>query len=426
MDSIKYQGILGENIMLSSQDVMRLTALCVCGTLLALSTLSWTTADSDEGDLLGDHGFGPCAATLRPEGLCRHGQDESTCPYRFSLPPLTVYLPKPLRELEKIVKDLQKLKDSVDQLRKMCADCTVSQTERECGSARELRVKINQVAAFLNNSLSPNGRRPDWHSEHPVDHQGGSRPDGTDSKLPTLIPSKVTTTRRDCSDHLLRGETQSGVYLVTPDLRSRSFPVFCDMEMHGGGWTLLQRRQDGSVSFNRTWAEYRSGFGELNGGEFWLGNNMIHLLTRDRDMVLRVELEDFDGVVEYAEYKLFRVASERMRYRLTVGGFSGTAGDALRFSKSYDHNNRAFTTPDRDHDRYPSGNCGAYYSSGWWFDACMAANLNGRYYVGTYKGVRDGIYWGTWHSISTESYPTNDRQSFKSVSMMIRPKGFTP
>lgn len=229
---------------------------------------------------------------------------------------------------------------------------------------------------------------------------------------------------RDCSDYLLRGERKSGVYIVTPDLRSKSFPVFCDMELLGGGWTLLQRRQDGSVSFNRTWAQYRSGFGELDGGEFWLGNNMIHLLTRERGMMLRVELEDFQREKRFAEYSQFRVASERLRYTLTVGGYSGNAGNALRFSKSYDHNHRAFTTLDRDHDRYPSGNCAAYYSSGWWFDACMAANLNGRYYPGGYKGIRDGIYWGTWPNISSEYYPTNVRQSFKSVRMMIRPKGF--
>ncbi|XP_008299137.1 proteoglycan 4-like [Stegastes partitus] len=114
---------------------MRLTALRVCGTLLAFSSLCWIAADSEEGLLLGDKGFGPCAATLRPDGPCR--QDESSCPYLFSLPPLTVHLPQQLQELEKIMKDLQKLKDSVDQLRELCADCTVSQTERECGRQRE-------------------------------------------------------------------------------------------------------------------------------------------------------------------------------------------------------------------------------------------------------------------------------------------------
>ncbi|MEQ2286887.1 hypothetical protein AMECASPLE_007002 [Ameca splendens] len=290
-------------------------------------------------------------------------------------------------------------------------------------SPRELRVKINQVAAFVNNSLIPNGRSGELPKEQPDRSQRGREHERTDGKLPT---SAASTAIRDCSDHSLRGRTRSGVYLVTPDLRGSSFPVFCDMELDGGGWTLLQRRQDGSVSFNRTWVEYQAGFGVLDGGEFWLGNNKMHLLTRDRDMVLRVELEDFDGLTEHAQYEHFRVASERLRYRLTVGGYSGTAGDALRFSRTYDHNNRMFTTPDRDHDRYPSGNCGAYYSSGWWFDACMAANLNGRYYVGKYKGVRDGIYWGTWHNISTEYYPTNERLSFKSVRMMIRPKSFGP
>lgn len=116
---------------------MRLTALYVSGTLLAFLSLSWITVDSDEGNLLEQSGFGPCAITLRPEGPCRQGQDESTCPYLISMPPLNVHFPKELRELETLVKDLQMLKDNVDQLRKMCADCTVRQTERECGRENE-------------------------------------------------------------------------------------------------------------------------------------------------------------------------------------------------------------------------------------------------------------------------------------------------
>lgn len=116
---------------------MRLTALCICGTLLAFSSLSWTTVDSDEENLLEYDGFGPCAVTIRPEGPCRQGQDENMCPYLFSVPPLTVHLPKQLRELENIVEEVQKLKDSVDELRMMCADCTVRQTDSACGRQRE-------------------------------------------------------------------------------------------------------------------------------------------------------------------------------------------------------------------------------------------------------------------------------------------------
>lgn len=115
---------------------MRLTALCVCGTLLAFSCLSWTKGDSDEENLRFG-GFGPCAATMRPEGPCGQEQDENTCPYLFSVPPLTFHLPKQLRELENIVEEVQKLKDTVDELRMMCTDCTVRQTNVACAGQTE-------------------------------------------------------------------------------------------------------------------------------------------------------------------------------------------------------------------------------------------------------------------------------------------------
>lgn len=56
-------------------------------------------------------------------------------------------------------------------------------------------------------------------------------------------------------------------------------------------------------------------------GEFWLGNDHIHLLTKAKDMVLRIELEDFEGVREYAKYDQFYVANEFLLYRLSVSGF---------------------------------------------------------------------------------------------------------
>ena len=71
--------------------------------------------------------------------------------------------------------------------------------------------------------------------------------------------------------------------------------VYCDMETDGGGWTVLQRRQDGSEDFFRTWNDYTAGFGDLN-GEFWLGLEAIHRLAPmqfDRSVTtLRVDLRD--------------------------------------------------------------------------------------------------------------------------------------
>ena len=104
--------------------------------------------------------------------------------------------------------------------------------------------------------------------------------------------------------------------------------VFCDLITNGGGWTVFQKRLDGSVDFFRNWESYKNGFGNLN-EEFWLGNDNLHRLTFSEDVMLRVDLEDFDGNIKYAEYTTFQVAGEADKYRIVIGGYSGTAGDSL-------------------------------------------------------------------------------------------------
>ncbi|XP_059391946.1 uncharacterized protein fgl2b [Carassius carassius] len=260
------------------------------------------------------------------------------------------------------------------------------------------------------------------HSTCDSDCNTMSNQQSTAQTRPPVDSRRENVPAQDCADYIMKSR-RNGVYSVMPQPKSSMFPVFCDMESTGGGWTLIQHRFDGSTSFNQTWDEYKNGFGKLI-GEFWLGNDKIHLLTKAKNMSLRIEIEDFEGIKEYAHYDHFYVANESQQYRLSIGGYSGTAGNAMQFSKKYNHDQKLFTTPDRDNDHYPSGNCGAYYSSGWWFDACMSANLNGRYYQSKYKGLRNGIFWGTWHNITMEYYPTNDRQSFKTVKMMIRPKNY--
>ena len=88
---------------------------------------------------------------------------------------------------------------------------------------------------------------------------------------------------------------------------------------------VFQRRVDGAVDFYRTWAEYKAGFGDVE-HEFWLGNDNLHRLTSQKNFTLRVDLEDWDGSTVYAEYSDFSIESEQNDYRLTVGGYNGTAG----------------------------------------------------------------------------------------------------
>ena len=102
-----------------------------------------------------------------------------------------------------------------------------------------------------------------------------------------------------------------------------AFRVYCDQTTAQGGWTVLQKRQDGSVDFYRGWDEYKNGFGDLN-GEFWLGLDKIHRLTKQTQNKLRVDLEDFEGNTAYAEYDNFVVADEASDYTLSqLGQYSG-------------------------------------------------------------------------------------------------------
>ena len=106
----------------------------------------------------------------------------------------------------------------------------------------------------------------------------------------------------------------------------QSFVSFCDQTTAGGGWTVFQKRLDGSVDFYRNWIDYKQGFGNLR-GEFWLGLDNIHRLTNQTNNKLQVELEDFQGNTVYAEYDTFAVADEADNYTLTVAGYICTTGN---------------------------------------------------------------------------------------------------
>ncbi|XP_035405449.1 fibroleukin [Cygnus atratus] len=429
--------------------------------LLALTNV-FAVVLEDEKDAKEGKITGTCPIKLKTNGDCDEGED---CPYQINLPPMTIQLPKQFRLIEKTLREVQTLKEAVNKLKKCCQDCKLQaddnqerdrsnellppnaetpaeNSEIQDNRVKELQSKVNRMATSLKNAKNQiqtlQGRIEKMsllnmnNVEHYVDSKVAnltfvvnSLDNKCSSKCPAMQPRPVMQImQRDCADLYTAGKRSNGIYYITPDPRNNSFQVYCDMETQGGGWTVLQRRQDGSTNFNRTWNDYKNGFGNLS-REFWLGNDKIHLLTKSQDMQLRIELEDFNGIREYAKYEHFYVANEYLKYRLSVHGYSGTAGDALHYSRHYNHDQKFFTTPDKDNDRYASGNCGAYYSSGWWFDACLSANLNGKYYHKKYKGVRNGIFWGTWHGVSDDT-PSGYRQAFKSVKIMIRPKSFVP
>jgi len=213
--------------------------------------------------------------------------------------------------------------------------------------------------------------------------------------------------KRNCADVFKSGARISGVYTIDPD-GSGAFDVFCDQTTAGGGWTVFQKRLDGSVDFYRGWNDYKLGFGNLN-GEFWLGLDKINRITNSERYKLRVDLEDIQGNTAYAEYDMFAVTSEKIKYQLSLGAYSGTAGDSLT-----DYRGMSFSTKDQDNDK-SSVNCAVSYKGAWWYNGCHHSNLNGFYHHGTHSSYADGVNWYHWKGY---------KYSVKRVEMKIRPYTF--
>ena len=137
----------------------------------------------------------------------------------------------------------------------------------------------------------------------------------------------VILERISCTEFFRDGWMSSGVYTIYPD-RGNPIQVLRDMTTDGGGWTVFQRRLNGSVDFYLGWESYKNGFGNLS-DEFWLGNDNLHRLIVADDVMLRVDMEDLKGILAYAEYTTFKVADEVAKYQLSIGGYRGTAGDSM-------------------------------------------------------------------------------------------------
>ncbi|KAF6728592.1 Angiopoietin-4 [Oryzias melastigma] len=213
----------------------------------------------------------------------------------------------------------------------------------------------------------------------------------------------------------------SGVYNIQPEGFSYSFEVYCEMGANGI-WTVIQKRTGGAVAFDREWAAYKNGFGFIS-RDHWLGLEKISAMTKSKRWKLRVDLWDFEGGSAYAEYEDFRVGDESTNYRLSVGRYRGTAGDAIRGAyHGVDQNGFGFSTIDRDNDGCDPclfgdvavESCTSFERGGWWYSKCGSANLNGHWYPeGENIGWLSGLHWLTWKGPAP--------YSAKATRMMITP-----
>ncbi|CAH2301208.1 fibrinogen alpha chain [Pelobates cultripes] len=269
------------------------------------------------------------------------------------------------------------------------------------------------------------------HGPLQQDISGEDTPDLQARSVRKQVKVVTSYTGTDCDDIRQKHSSgaKSGIFKIRPEGSNKVLSVYCDQDTELGGWLLIQQREDGSVNFNRTWEDYKNGFGSVDGngkGDFYMGNEFIHLLTQ-KNSVLRIELEDWSGEKVYAEYN-FHLGSESDGYVLRVSEYGGSAGDALIEGSKDDgehtsHNGMKFSTFDRDSDKWEE-NCAEMYGGGWWHNNCQAANLNGIYYFGGHYDPRNNVPYEIENGVVWIPFKTAD-YSLKTVRMKIRPSETT-
>ncbi|CAH1975398.1 unnamed protein product [Acanthoscelides obtectus] len=200
-------------------------------------------------------------------------------------------------------------------------------------------------------------------------------PEVPSSSRPTTVDFQPTwrpvldRNKSSCED--LSYDDPSGVYIFEKDgLGDGNVSYkkrYCDIQ-NDGLWTVIQRRDDYSTqhNFNATWEDYEQGFGDLS-ADFWMGNDFLQRISAKYNLILRVELEDFENNHVWAEYDKFQVLDATQNYTLVIGGYTGNASDSF-----LSHNRTAFSTYDRRNDQAPECcPCAVSYGGGWWFNRCL-------------------------------------------------------
>lgn len=191
----------------------------------------------------------------------------------------------------------------------------------------------------------------------------------------------------DCTQIMKNGNMKSGIYTIyISNDQSRPIEVYCDMDTDGGGWLVLQRRNTGKLDFMKRWKQYIAGFGNMT-DEFWLGLEKIYDLTNTPTQYeIRFDL-GYGSERAYAVYDNFKIAPVKQKFKLTIGKYRGTAGDAMTY-----HQGRPWTTVDNDND-IALGNCALTHRGAWWYKNCHLANLNGKW-GDTRHSL--GVNWEPW------------------------------
>ena len=203
----------------------------------------------------------------------------------------------------------------------------------------------------------------------------------------------------DCTEGRASGFfVTHGVYDIQPTLATAPFPVYCQMTIKTR--TLVFRRYDHNFNFNRTWQEYRDGFGDPS-GDHWLGLEKLHQITSSKSYELRFIVTLPNGTLTLSNYQNFVLTDEASGYAFSLtSSVSRVLADCLT-----DLQGARFSAYDVDNDNSTLRNCASLFGGGWWYkgNGCSVCNPMGPVlppFDGALRGVVGELFWIGFGNVS--------------------------
>ncbi|XP_046376670.1 fibrinogen-like protein 1 isoform X1 [Haliotis rufescens] len=275
---------------------------------------------------------------------------------------------------------------------------------------RSFTFRLSSSTCFLHGKYItdwPCGQSNDVHYNdvyNPCQH-GGDYNAGTDvcQCYNGYLGNRCERLMTDCSDGVSYYSGKHDKYLMQPSLAPRPFTVYC--EMHYGGRTMFLRQKAGNENFNRSWKDYKQGFGDVT-GDHWLGNDYIHYISSSRKHSLLVEIVTNSGFNQYYMQD-FSVGDESSKYRLSFGHhFTHDQAAVMLEDCLGPLLGSSFSTTDQDNDN-SARNCAQDFQSGWWFKDCSTCNPTGVYEASPVGGQAGGadsdLHWTPGKGLGAQS-----------------------
>ncbi|VDN01289.1 unnamed protein product [Thelazia callipaeda] len=238
--------------------------------------------------------------------------------------------------------------------------------------------------------------------------------------FPFLAPSFSA----DCADLQRRYPTaDSGEFTLNDWSCSKpemcSFMARCEMNLLGGGWTIIMQRFNTTLNFNKDLLDYEDGF-QIDEYNFWIGLERMYRLTNrphcTNELLLRLRTA-VDGETILVRYSHFIVCERVLDYRLNLGSI--VYGNGLNTVNELAEGHLcAFVSNSNDGNNNSKGTISEQNcfdgGGGWWKRRrCNSAIQRG---VLTATNKASGRYPGLrWNG-----------KRLSAVQMLIRPRGFIP